>query len=397
MRIVHATALFALTIAIAGPALAAAPSQTDTQSSTTWLGMLGKSAIAVRLYRNDDGQAVGTYFYRSQGVDIGLVAQNKSGQYVECPLRGGNDQPASCEKPTGYWSLAVNGDNASGNWRKTPQAAPLSIALHRSPITCDDDFRSDKQQQPYECLRVEGAPIPTDKRAVSHDGALAWQFVEEKRSGASAPQLTHAPNPAAMAAINRALQKALRFDINAALESRPDGDALCSSSIGFANQRWFVVERSCQWDWPGAAHPSSSWSSTTYDVTTGTALSWPTVLRLPDPASPTFDYSKGRDIVSLALRHTAAISRVSDNGNNDGSCAQQALDSFNCKGTVCENKDHDMKPSEHGWEVELSPHEKGLLVSFNTYSEVDRECRGEGVTLPWSEVRPLLLAPRNFP
>ncbi|WP_321888749.1 hypothetical protein [Paraburkholderia bannensis] len=398
MRIVCTAALLALAVSLpARAATSATPATPDTQSSTTWLGTLGKSAIAVRLYRNDDGQTVGTYFYRSQGVDIGLVAQGKPGQFVECPLRGGNDQPAACDAPTGYWSIALNGDSASGTWRKTPQAAPLPVALSRSTASCDNIFRTDKQQHAYECLRADAPLRATGKQSISHDGTLAWQFVEENRSGASAPQLTRAPNPAAMAAINRDLQKVLRSDINAALEAKPEGQGSCATSIALANQRWFVVERGCEWDWPGAAHPSSSWESTTYDVTSGNAVSWPAIVRLPDPAGSTFDYSKGRDIVSLALRHAAAKRTSASNDNGDSDCAQLSLQSFDCKGTVCDNKDHDMKPSERGWEVELSPHENGLFASFNTYAEVDRQCRGEGVTLPWSEVRPLLLAPRSFP
>jgi hypothetical protein len=389
-------ALLAALLCLAGVANANTNASADKKpdASETYLGTLGKSAVVLRLYRNDDGRSVGTYFYRSQGVDIGLVAQAKEGQYIECPLRGGNDEPAPCDKPTGYWTLAVNGDTVTGTWRKTPQAASaLPIVLKRTAASCDADFDPTVQARAYACLRADGPTHPTGKTGASHDGALAWQFVEEKRSGASMPQLTRAPDSTAMASINDALARRLRADIDNSLEAKPEGEGSCSHTIALANRRWFVVERSCEWDWPGAAHPSSSWDSTTFDVASGKAVAWPALVRLPDAKSRTFDYSKGHDIVSLALRHAAA----QRDGNNDDDCMQQALEDFECKGDVCANKEYGDTSDSRGWEITLSPHEDGLFASFNVYPEVARNCRGEGVTLPWAEVRPLLLAPRTLP
>ena len=91
-----------------------------------YAGTLGKSAIVVHFYKNDDGKSVGTYFYRSIGREIGLVAQDKEGQYIECPLRATSDdadgdsstatEPQSCDKPLGYWKLSITDDAAIGTW-----------------------------------------------------------------------------------------------------------------------------------------------------------------------------------------------------------------------------------------------------------------------------------------
>lgn len=58
-------------------------------------GTIGKSLIVLRFYKNDK-QAIGRYFYRSQGVDIGLVPTGNAGEFIECPLSGGGDEPTAC-------------------------------------------------------------------------------------------------------------------------------------------------------------------------------------------------------------------------------------------------------------------------------------------------------------
>jgi hypothetical protein len=353
-----------------------------------FVGTLGKSPIVLRLYTNDS-KKVGRYFYRAKGIDIGLIASGKSGEYIECPLGGGNNEPDVCDKPTGYWTLSIQGDNANGTWRKTPQATDaLTVALTRQCNGCAKaSDPSDAIEKAYAQLRAEGPTQMLPKQSSSDDGAAMWQFMQEKRSGATIPQLVKAPASDGMRKINDDLKHHFAQDIDAALSSKPDGEASCSYSIPFADARIFVVDSTCEWDTPGAAHPGSSWETVTYDLATGNPIDWPQWLHFPDASADHFDFTTGKDIVSLALRHEASK-------RNDGDCTQVAFESYSCDGNTCSNYGHD-----GNWKdaISLSPRKNGLFVAFNDYPEVARNCRGEGFTLPWNAVRALQTKPHEWP
>ncbi|RKP50951.1 hypothetical protein D7S89_07805 [Trinickia fusca] len=352
---------------------------------------MGKSAIVLRLYEFDHAR-VGRYFYRSQGVDIGLVQAGKPGQFVECPLDGGNDEPKTCDAPTGYWTLSIEGDVVKGNWRKTATAAQtLPVELKRAAVTCDVHFdaHSDSERA-YECLRSEAPTQVMARNGHSDDGAIAWQFVREKRSGAMMVQLSAAPDRGAMDAVNASLERGFREDISEALASLPGGSTSCDSKVSFANARFFTVDETCGWDWPGAAHPSSSWHSTTYDLKTGKALDWSRIFRFPPADTKTFDYAKGDDLVSMVLRKASQ-----ESGGSEDSCLTQGLASYECKGTQCTNWAHYGDKTWAGM-LELAPRKEGLFAALS-YSEADRPCRGEGVTLPWKDVRKAMVAPVGMP
>ena len=353
-----------------------------------FVGTLGKSPIVLRLYTNDD-KKVGRYFYRAKGVDIGLIASGKGNEYIECPLGGGNNEPDVCDKPTGYWMLSIQGDNANGTWRKTLQATDaLPVALTRQCSGCANaNDPSGAIEKAYAQLRAEGPTQMLPKPSSSDDGLVTWQFIQEKRSGATIPQLVKAPASDVMRKINDDLKHQFAQDIDAALSSKPDGEASCNYSVPFANARIFVVDSTCEWDTPGAAHPSSSWETVTYDLATGNPIDWTQWLRFPDASVEHFDFTTGKDIVSLALRHEASK-------RNDNDCTQVAFESYSCDGNTCSNYGHD-----GSWKdaISFSPRKNGLFVAFNDYPEVARNCRGEGFTLPWNAIHALQTKPRGWP
>ncbi|WP_157381040.1 hypothetical protein [Burkholderia ubonensis] len=144
-------------------------------------GMIGKSPIVLRFYQNDK-QAIGRYFYRSQGIDIGLVPTVNAGEFVECSLSGGGDEPTACAEPTGVWSLSFASGSASGTWRKSAGAvATLPIRLERTSATCDANFNgSSATERGYDCLRVEGSTEISARKETSADRAITWRFITEK-------------------------------------------------------------------------------------------------------------------------------------------------------------------------------------------------------------------------
>lgn len=356
-------------------ALLAMVGTAHAEAGGVYTGTLGPSAVVVQFYTDQQG-FVGRYFYRARGVDIGLVHRS-GGRFVECALQGGGDTPQPCSKPTGYWTLAFSGDSATGTWRKTPQAPPLEIKLM---LTVTRQSDASVLAQAYARLRAEGPAEPAGEQSVSSDGGVAWQFLREKRSGARIPQLTKAPDAAAMQAINKSLDETFRLDIDQALSAKPEGEYACNYKVPFANQRLFVVEEECAGFSPGAAHPSGSWNSTTYDLATGKPVDWSGVLRYPDDIAEPLDYAHGDDIVSLALRRA----------EHDDDCFGAAFQQL-CTDNGCSNGGD--------WKgvLILSPHKHGLFAAFDVYPEVARSCRGQGVTFRWDEVRPLLLTPRPLP
>ncbi|HLJ63089.1 MAG TPA: hypothetical protein VKT70_03215, partial [Stellaceae bacterium] len=216
MRIVLA---FSALLALAGNGFA----QDEDQVFT---GTVGQSPIVLRLIHTGDG-ITGSYFYRAQGVDIGLVAEGEAGQFIECPLAVGNSVPVRCDHPTGYWQLSLDQPTISGFWRKTSQA---TSAL---PITLTPVGFSDEVDDTYEELRAEGPTRPLDKKGASPDGAVAWQYMEEPRSGASIPQLTEAPVPTAMQAVNENLGYRFRGTVGLALAAKPGGSYGCDYTVPF--------------------------------------------------------------------------------------------------------------------------------------------------------------------
>ncbi|KWN17605.1 hypothetical protein [Burkholderia ubonensis] len=353
-------------------------------------GTIGKSPIVLRFYQNDK-QAIGRYFYRSQGIDIGLVPTVNAGEFIECPLSGGGDEPTACAEPTGVWSLSFASGSASGTWRKSAGAvATLPIRLERTSATCDANFHgSSATERSYDCLRVEGPTEISARKGTSADRAVTWRFITEKRSGASTPQLTSAPSADAMRTINAELDRVFRETVGLALMARPKGDSSCTPTVAFANTRLFTVDATCYWDWPGAVHPSSGWNTTTYDLATGKPLDWTRTVRFPAAGTETFDFTKGNDVVSLALRRAV-------DERNDKECIDQAFRSFECDDSRCRNQGA-KKMADWKWSLLLSPRKEGLFAAFNAYSEAERNCRGEGVLLPWRDVHALLLAPRTLP
>ena len=340
-----------------------------------YVGTLGKSSIVAVFYKIDN-KPVGNYFYRSQGREIGLVAQNQEGQYMECPVEGTSKDPDDyaplnpepCNKPFGYWRLSMTGDNAVGAWSKTPDfTTTLAIRLQLVPKQgdCTD----------YECLRAEGpVSVVKNSQKQSDDGAVAWHFLREERSGASIPQLTKAPDETALRAINESLLKTFRGDIERTFDSPMNGNRY---KVPFANKHMIVVDEDGCAQLAGGS-VACYWRSTTYDLASGEEIYWAKLLRFP--VKIPFNYKNGKDILSLVLRTADEI---------EDSCFifDYALD---CKDSVC-SRDRD-------WYGQFSPRKTGLFVAFpfNRGPE-NYACIGQGFIIPWRKVRPLLLKPFPLP
>ena len=396
---------FALTLGLVWQAYAGIEGNVYA-GTNIYVGTLGKSAIVVHFYKNDDGKSVGTYFYRSRGREIGLAEQGKEGRYMECPLPKTNDpnadspddsdppnEPQPCDKPFGYWRVSITSDTVVGTWSKIPDfKTPLAIQLKHAVKSCDD-FTDDYA---YGCLLVEG-PVAVVKgsQAISKDGAVAWHFIQEKRSQVSVPQLTKAPDTAVMRSMNDLFKKNFRVNI-ASILSYNSYTGSIDTTVEFANSRMFVIKTTEQFYPPGRAR-SGNLDTRTYDLSSGKGIDWAKLLRFPlkeqiksDSAAETsvmsFDYRKGDDVLSLTLREA-----MNQQDDFDDDCLKQVFSNFKCKNGVCS-----MDSDSPG--IEFLPHADGLfVVLFTDFGGGLDACLGEGVTIPWPKVRTLLLKPIPVP
>jgi len=375
MRLI--AALFALTLCMARTALA-------ENNESVYAGTIGKSAVTVRFYTNDDNKPAGIYFYNSSGRDILLFSQGQTGQYGECNDCCGYDTIHSCEAysgPSGYWKLSMTNAAAVGTWSKTPDfKTTMPIRLKRAAQSCDD------QRDAYECLRIEG-PVSVVKgsQARSKDGEVAWHFVREKRSAVAIPQLTKAPDATAMNTVNKLLWKSFRGYIRDALGDYGtdyDGEKVITNEVVFANKRMMTVETSGGGNKKGRAF-GVWWSSTTYDLVSGDEIDLREFIRLPAKNAVPFNYKKGKDIVSLALREANAK-------QNDPECYDLVESAFGCKGSICSKNDILF------WGA-FSPRQNGLYVKFfRGYGPADANCEDgmeQAFTIPWRKLQPLFLKP----
>jgi len=352
-----------------------------------YAGTLGKSAIIVHFYKNNDGKSVGTYFYRSKGRDIGLANPSKEGQYMECPIKttgesvSDPEDPEPCDDPRGYWRLSMTDDGAAGEWSKTADFnKPLAIHLKRvsNLKTCDD------QDNAYECLRMEGTvSVRKGSQGQSDDGTVAWHFVQEKRSQVSVPQLTKAPNATAMRAVNNIIKQKSREYISRVLTGMTE-DSPPEYEVVLANKRTITVENSYVFQHPLYGSYRKEWNSDTFDLGSGEKIEWKRLLRFPEENKKSIDYAKETDVVSMALRKAIAQQ------DND-ECFADILDRFNQLNQNGNSYSYAMN------QIEFSPHKDGLFVVLLLWDISSPYCAGTGVTIPWTEVRPLLLKPFPLP
>ncbi|WP_133118076.1 hypothetical protein [Burkholderia ubonensis] len=171
-----------------------------------------------------------------------------------------------------------------------------------------------------------------------------------------------------MRSINTELDRKFRETVGFALMARPKGDSSCTPTVAFANACLFTVDATWFSDWPGAAHSSNGWTTTTYDLPTGEPLDWTRTVHFPAVGPETFDFAKGNDVVSLALRHAA-------DERNDNECVNEAFRSFECDGSRCRNQGA-KNMADWKWPLVLSPGKEGLFAAFNEYSEGRKKLPG---------------------
>ena len=256
----------------------------------------------------------------------------------------------------------------------------LAIQLKRAIKSCDD------LSDAYGCLLAEGPiSVVKDTQRQSKDGAVAWHFLREKRSRVLRLQLTKAPNVAAMRRVNDDQQQYFRSKI---LEVLSGSASVPEITVGLVNKRMISIDTK-EFFSPPDRQISGNWLSTTYDLISGEEIYWGKILPFPPNNDVKFDYKKGKDILSAALRE--AIYRQKEYNDFDDTCFEWFFDKFGCEGSICSGK---YVPDRIGF----SPHQNGLFVALviGVAPGLD-ECMGEGVTIPWPKVRPLLLKPIPVP
>lgn len=397
----HAQAPAAITVSPAKPASSAAPAWQGV-----WRGQLGTQNVVVALYPEDSTPHSGRYFYERFGRDLSLwrAPSETSSPAAEihligCPPDyGAAFQP--CEQPTGFWTLkpgAPGGSSAArlqGQWQSAglpgrrpppPQLVSLSRVANYTPAA--EAFRD-----PYEQLRQRG--IHETRRPGGQRGAVAWQTLVDERSKIAAPQFTRGAAPEVLSRINQRLKAQWTERIGNALSAVDFDDEL---TVAFANPRWLATTYSVGFYFAGAAHPSSGFRPTTYDLRTGEVVDWTRWFRFSAPGAGPLPLERRDLLAALTLKAMTAqvAARAAGAGADEPECFQQVLAHHGCQGGQCTDGQLSQGHVPDAWL--LWPTDQGLAVSPDIYPEVARACRGEHVVLRWAQVRGALLRPQSLP
>lgn len=369
-----------------------------------WRGQLGTQNVVVALYPDDGTPHRGRYFYERFGRDLSLwrappPASSPAAEIrlLECPPDyGAAFQP--CEQPTGVWTLspvAPSGSSAArlqGQWQSAglhgrrpppPQLVNLSRVADYTPAA--EAFRD-----PYEQLRQRG--IRETRRAGGQHGTVAWRTLVDERSKIAVPQFTRGASPEVLSRINRQLKTQWTERIGQALSAVDFDDEL---TVAFANPRWLATTYSVGFYFAGAAHPSSGFSPTTYDLHTGEVTDWTRWFRFSAPGPGPLQLERRDLLAALALKAITGEVAARAAGADEPECFQQVLEHHGCGQGQCTDGELSQGHVPDDWL--LWPTDQGLAVSPDIYPEVARACRGEHVVLPWAQVRGALLRPQSLP
>lgn len=402
-------ALASLSLAAASStttAHAAPPAPEATAQVTPWLGLwqgqIGKNSVVVSIAIDPDTQRVeGRYFYERYGRDLSLwgPASSPTGteplQLTECPPDYGSTETV-CEQPSG--TLSLNPPNAAGQiegrWQAKglPGRRPLPGLLLSLKRIGTYNPTADAFKDPYEQRRQRG--MKPKVSAGGQMGPVAWQNLLDARTKLSVPQLTKGASPKVLAVINGQLKKSWQERINNSLTAVDHDDEM---AVAFANERWVATTYSLGAYFPGAAHPINTFTANTYDLKTGQAVDWTRWFRFTTPQSQSIDINRRDLLASQVLKAltTLVATGVDGGGTPDESCAQIVLAHYHCKGGLCASGELMGGRVPTDWQIWPTP--KGLAVSPDIYSEVDRACRGNNVLLPWAQARTALLRPQALP
>lgn len=338
-----------LALVLAAPLLAA-------EVDTVYLGKVAGQDVVVKGFH--------AFAYLRIGHELSLQKRGE-GLYAECPAEGSRDR--DCAEPTGWWTLAGDGEGFVGTWRKTRGGTAKPIALQRTTRGYDEI--------------VLGADRVVTGKSMRF-GPVTWAMKKELRSEVAMPVLLSGPDAAALARINATLAK--RFD-EAVLEALSQIDYEPGDKLLYADDRLVAIGGVTAYD-GGGAHPSDYFSASTWDLRTGEPVDWEALMR-PAPHNPV-PLARRDLLLSAALR---ALTRAAD--KTDAECLQDAVQIMQCTASACAAVPG-ADDGKTGWA--MYPTRAGLAVAPDVYPESGRGCRGETVLVPWREVRDALKAPSSL-
>ena len=249
------------------------------------------------------------FAYLRIGHELSLQKRG-AGLYAECPAESSRDH--DCAVPSGWWTLAGEGDRFTGTWQKTRGAASKPIALQRTSRSYDEVVLAGNRVTTGKPMRV---------------GPVTWALKKESRSEVAMPVLLSGPDAAALARINATLAK--RFD-DAVLAALSSIDYEPDEKLLYADERVVAIGGITAYD-GGGAHPSNSFSALTWNVRTGEPVDWESLMR-PAPANPV--PLARRDVFLAAVLR--ALVRAADKA--DGECLADAVEIMQCTDTACADR-----------------------------------------------------------
>lgn len=243
---------------------AAAPRQLDPKG--VWDGRIGQLPVRA-CFDERAGDSVGVYFYRSRFETIALIKDEKGTALFS------EGWPDDAKAPR--WSLTEVGPNAiAGTWSQGSRKLP--IRLTKVPIAQSGEDATPCGSREFQQPRLEGLRIL--RSAAVKDGVAYTKLVLDQRGhfgdSVAVESFELAGVSSAVKAINAALGKP--FDqtgdsswLSCIREAFPwGGEHNESVEPRMISHRWLVVNH--HWDgYCGGAHPDSSNSATTFDLTTG--------------------------------------------------------------------------------------------------------------------------------
>lgn len=394
----------------------AAPSATPAPTwQGLWEGQVAGQRVVVALSPDDTGRMTGRYFYERFGRDLtlwgtpaGAPQPNASLSLAEC-APDYSDPDQACDKPSATWTLATPAAatkgrgktiTLTGQWQMTGQPDRRAPSAQTITLTRLGDYQANAEAfgDRYERLRMRGAQSETLKGGSL--GPVQWQWLRDTRTKLNTPQITQGAAPEVLARINADFQRQWRERVSASLTAIDYEDSV---DVVFGNARWLATNDTVGYYYAGAAHPSSIFVATTYDLQTGLKVDFSRVFRISEPRNVPLDLTRKDLLAAQVLKAmTAEVAGQPITGKRpDGleghseSCFAMVLDQYGCKGGRCASEQLRGGNTPTSWHIWPTP--AGLAVSPDVYPESARPCRGERVVLPWAQARSALIRPQALP
>lgn len=265
-------------------------------------GTIGKAPVVMALDSNE-GDLFGSYFYGKYRQDIALKgAADANGIHLESGVYSGDAD---------RFTLVRDGDGFKGGFVHG-KGKPLPVELHAvAPGSVPDPLPGIAFASPlpdYERLRLADLRfVPGKEERI--DGGLRIRWTTEPLSGISMFRVVAGYPDAAMAVINRILDRdfhaALMQHFGCANGSGGSGDEWTEVTSHYLTARFVSYAISSSWSCYGTAHPDFGSVGTTIDARTGRELALDDVYWLggsdrPAPESDAW-YAYRRDVFAPAV------------------------------------------------------------------------------------------------